>query len=211
MITEFEISLGTNKVVETVGGGRVVIIPKNPFAKMPGPISIHEAAHAVTAEDKGSHAELVSIVPGPGYLGRTNLNEFNGVASMAPHAIGCSGTGQDMAVVEMMGYNPNSLAAEAKEVVDDNWDEIYGVGSLLEARGTIFRNEVLWAIDQVRNPEVELGVINPLGEERHFAIKARRGEWIAVPIMITNPSEEQSKQDDSPAHQFTYRIHICLN
>ena len=74
----------------------------------------HEARHAVAAEANGTRVVFASIIPGPGYLGITQLSAFDAIAAAAPHAHGDSGTGHDVSIIEHAGESVGAAGAAAK-------------------------------------------------------------------------------------------------
>ncbi|OGE37040.1 hypothetical protein A3B45_04095 [Candidatus Daviesbacteria bacterium RIFCSPLOWO2_01_FULL_39_12] len=162
-------------ISEIYGGWKAKVKPIDCVEEtMPSPTAEHEAAHTVAALLTGSCVRKASRIPGPGYSGITELNGFNGVAFMAAHALGCSGTGYDRLVVSQMGHDPDLLAGVARGVLSGHEEEISAVASLIEVKETISGTEALWVMNSARNPQAEVTIINPAGEKaRHFVTKIR--------------------------------------
>lgn len=164
-------------------GWTVKIEPIMPFnLAEPGATAHHEAAHTVAAILTGDYVEEATRISGPGYLGRTRLSRFNPIAFVAAHARGCSGTDYDLMVLTSLGYDTNSLAQAARGVLSGHEEEIFAVASLIEANGTISGNEALAVIEAVTNPKAEITLINPLGQERSFVSKVRKGGDYFIPV-----------------------------
>lgn len=144
----------------------------NPYAGIePSHTDYHEAAHAVAGEND---VQEVSNVAGPGYLGRTLLTRFNAIAFAAAHALGYGGTGHDLAVLRMMGYDPESVASDARRELAGREGEIHAVASELALNRTISGFRVKAAIERYRNPMVKVEIKNPLGEITSFVASARK-------------------------------------
>ena len=171
MSKSLEISPGTHEIAD---GWKAVIKPINSFDQVtPSSTAYHEAIHTVAALLTGSHVKEASRRSGPGFLGRTILSEFNAIAFIAPHAKGCSGTGYDVSVLAIMGHDPDSLASAARSVLIGHEGEVHAVASLIEINGSISGYEAKEIMGRVNDPEAEIKITNPLGEERHFVIKVR--------------------------------------
>jgi hypothetical protein len=102
----------------------------------------HEVIHAVVSEKVlvGSVDE-VSIVPGPGYLGYMRPNRMTAAAAIAPHALGMSGTGHDVMIVEHMGGS-SGAGSVARTIVRESSDEIKAVGLELKKKKTLTGGDV---------------------------------------------------------------------
>ncbi len=172
-------------VTEFAPGWKARITPIKPFDSItPGRTAYHEAAHAVAGIDDLVEA---SNVPGPGYNGITKLSRFNPIAFMAAHAMGCDGTGHDVAVTAMMGHDPESVASAARSHLAPLAEEIHAVASLIETRRTISGYEARMAMDMVANPKVQIEIIDPKGKTGQFAEKIKKGqEYLKTTIQITN-------------------------
>ena len=180
MNKELAISPG---IQEIAPGWFATIKPVQPINLVsPDGTSYHEATHAVAAILTGSKVLEASRIPGPGYSGITRLDGFNGVAFMAAHAMGCDGTGHDVAVVEWLGHNPDSLAWVARSVLAGRDEEIDAVASAIQARGTISGDEAEEAMDKILNHEIKVEIINPFGEQRHYVTKVREGKGFIIEI-----------------------------
>lgn len=172
MNKELEIFLGTRKT-EIAPGWTVATWPiRQPELEVPyGRTAYHEAAHATVALVTNSGMEKASKKPGPGYLGITVLKEFNPLAFVAAHAAGCKGVGYDLWVLARRGYDIDSLAKTARNILGKYRNGLRAVASLIEARGTISGQEAQWALEKGNNPEVAVNITNPLGEVRNFVVK----------------------------------------
>ena len=157
----------------------------------PGSTAVHEATHAVAAIANGTSVKKATIIPGPGYLGMTELSRFDAIAAAAPHADGCSGTGHDMHIVAMMGHDKGSAASAALGVVGQNRQEISAVASLLEEKKTISGSDIdhtIREVSQKKNGQEKatIHIKAPDGSEQTLQAEAQNstimlpGEWITL-------------------------------
>src|SRR5438309_2024694 len=115
MLRGVELSIGTTEIAP---GYKAEVTPKFDLENKPkSETSIHETRHGVAGIKNGSYVRRMSIIPGPGYLGITELDRFDAIAFMAPHAAGCDGTGHDVSVVAYMGHNPGVAAGAANALL----------------------------------------------------------------------------------------------
>lgn len=179
---EFQLSEGTSEIAP---GWSVTIKQLNPVDRtIPGSTARHEALHTVAAILNNTHVKEASKIPGPGYLGRTILGQFDGLSFVAAHAFGCSGTGHDRAVLVMLGHSPEVLASSARSLLSGHEDEIQAVSSLIESKGTISGYEAKDAMGRAANPEVDIYLFGPEGEKRHFVTRVRKSEGYIIPLDI---------------------------
>lgn len=114
-----------------------------------GSVATHEARHAVAAVMNGTAVKKATIIPGPGYLGLTELSRPDPIAAAAPHATGSNGTDHDIAIVGFMGYDVSAAANAARKIIDQNHEEVAAVASLLEERQTVNGQEIQETIKNV--------------------------------------------------------------
>lgn len=191
MNKEMSVSLG---ITEIASGWIAIVKPIEPFKLVsPGSTAYHEAIHAVAAILTGTGVVEASRVPGPGFRGRTKLTEFNAISFMAAHAMGCDGTGHDVAVVGWMGRDPDSAAVAARRLLANREDEIHAVASEIETKGTISGYEAELAMDGAVNPDAEVEITDPFGNIRHFVAKTRRSNGHIISIGIPEPEEDSIK------------------
>ena len=86
-----------------------------------GRIARHEAKHAFPNPD---NVKTVTIIPGPGYFGLTELHIPDPVAALAPHATGEDGTGHDVVVASFMTNDVSSAENVARRLTNENPEEI---------------------------------------------------------------------------------------
>ncbi len=155
---------------EIAPGWRAEARPLNPWAGvLPGSTAHHEALHTVAAILTGNNVEIASNVPGPGYLGKTVIGgEFNAIAFMAAHALGCSGTGHDRAVVALAGHDTEAAASAARSILSGHDREIYAVAALIETKRTISGFEAKEAMERAAKPQTEIKLTGPKGEVHYF-------------------------------------------
>lgn len=80
------------------------------------------------------------------------MDRFNGIAAMAAHALGYSGTDYDVAVVRERGYDPSFLAQAARSLLADYKDVIYFVAARIQAKGTISGYEAKTIMEYASRP-----------------------------------------------------------
>lgn len=164
-------------------GWTVKIKPIMPFNMVePGATAKHEALHTVAAILTGDKVIDATRIPGDGFKGRTRLTRFSGIAFVAAHARGSDGAGHDLWVLRSLGHDVDLLAGEARSVLSGHDEEIHAVASLIEEKGTISGYEAEMVMDRVNNPEVEINIINPLGQQRCFVSKIRTSGDYFIPI-----------------------------
>lgn len=154
--------------------------------KVGGRTARHEAKHALPNPD---NVKSVTIIPGPGYRGLTELYIPDPVAALAPHATGEDGTGQDVMVASFITNNVSAAENAARGIVNNNTEEIEEIASVLEEKKTITGNEVKKAIHNVRNrkEEVQLATVfikSPDGSETIHNLDVRNG-------IVTLPPRER--------------------
>lgn len=156
--------------------------------RVAGRTARHEAKHAFPNPD---NVKTVTIIPGPGYFGLTELHIPDPVAALAPDATGEDGTGWDVrAAISITGGNIGPASNVAKSIVNENAEEVEEVASVLEEKKTISGYEVKQAIDNVRNKR-------KVGEKATLFIKSPEGFEQRIPdvdvrngIVILPPKEQ---------------------
>lgn len=106
---------------------------------------------------------------------------------MAAHAMGCDGTGHDVAVVGWMGHDTGSAASAARSLLISREDEIHAVAAEIETKGTISGHEANEAMEKVAHPEVDVEIKDPFGNIRQFVAKVRKSEGYTLSIGIQEP------------------------
>lgn len=166
--------------------------------KVAGRIARHEIKHAIVDPE---NVESITIIPGPGYLGLTQLRSPDPVAALAPHATGEGGTGHDVMVASFMTDNVSSAENVAKGIVQNNTEEIEQAASLLEEKKTMTGNELKQAINSVRNKEevqkVTIFVKSPDGSERSVPNLDVKNDVVILPPkeqIIPSPHYELPKE-----------------
>lgn len=166
-------------------GWMATIKPRDPYKHVnPSRTSDHEAIHTVAAIKNNTHVIEASRIPGPGYLGFTELSNPDAIAAVAPHAFGHCGTGHDLNIVEIMGYDPHLLANTARKLLCGSEKEIHAVAALIEINGSISGFQAEEVMEQTENPEVDVEIVDPLGEKRQFVKKVRKSEGYFIPLDI---------------------------
>ncbi len=80
---------------------------------------------------------MVSIVPGPGYLGVTQFNRFTEIGAAAPHADGHRGTSWDVSLIEAKGGSVMAASISARNVIRRKEKYVQKVAQRLDQHGTL--------------------------------------------------------------------------
>ncbi len=189
-----KIGLGT----EYIGSTRVIVVPKftqQRFTRSPvSDTARHEAKHAVVAEANGTSVKRVTIVPGPGYGGLTELSRFDPIAAMASH--GEKGTGHDRLITRINGHDENAMARAAKDFISKNGEEVDAVANALDKNKTLDGNKVRKIMKEVyeeknkppmKKADVFISDTNGGQKEiNNIDISAGTvmipGEWVLLPV-----------------------------
>jgi len=175
-----EIRIGLGESGYTSNGAKVSVEIIDPLSisNNPSNTAIHESLHAVTAGEK---VKKVSIVPGLGYLGITELDSFDAAAAAAPHAFGMSGTGHDEVLVEYSGVSISSADSSAKSKLQGKERHVMSVAGYLENKKTITGNQVKRVMDRVDKGEnVFVKIEKPDGDEDSYTLNGVKEEIIMV-------------------------------
>jgi hypothetical protein len=182
-------SLGINETKYFASGFRLSSFGSSETTITPGETALHEAEHAVVAEDNGTAALSATIVAGEGYLGLTQLSRSDPVAAAAPHANGRDGTGWDMHIVRSHGNEHGSLHA-AKHILAGSKEKVFEVASVLQEKKTIGRSEIRSAMEgeyKRKREAVTVWLRDPKGNERKLTdLKVEKGrvmipgEWVTI-------------------------------
>ncbi len=180
------------RTMEAAPGWHISVRPAKPTNSSKfGSTAYHEALHAVASVLTGTGVIEASKEPGPGYLGITRLEKFNLTAFIAAHAMGCDGTGHDVAVIRMMGHDPGSAAWAARELLVRHEEEINAVASSIEANGSISGRQVEESMENAANPKIMIEVTDPTGRMSRFVARMiDLGEYF-------DPSQRFSLMDES--------------
>lgn len=190
MIQTIEAAPGVTKIAPDC---TIKIKPINHFKTEPGPVPWHEAGHALVHTLRGKWVKEASRIPGPGYRGRTLVDEYDPVSFAAAHTMGCDGTGHDLAVIEYMGDDVGTAAITAGSILSNNKEKLRAVASLIEVHGAISGYDILWAIDKIDNPEAEVDIYGPKGKNQHFVKKTEKDKayliHVEIPDLIKDPEK----------------------
>ena len=144
----------------------------------------HETLHAVVGE-KVHHGSVkeVSTIPGPGYLGYTQMNFMTAEAAIAPDALRMRGTGEDRRIVSQMRVSEGAAATVAKNIVRNSPDEIKSVGFELQKKRILSGTEVRVAMARVHEgAEMEVFRLMPDGKTTSSQQKA--GEQVVFDLYL---------------------------
>lgn len=168
--------------------------------------AIHEAEHVVAAKKNGTGVRLVTVIPGPGYNGLTQLDRFDPVAAAAPHGRGRRGTGWDIYLVGAMGHNVGSASKTGSNIVEANPHLVNAVAKKLDANKTLDGFDVDEAMRKAeedrRKQEVEIIFEMPDGTRQKIEKqKAENGivvferKWLPEPKKQEKASTSQHEED----------------
>jgi len=134
----------------------------------------HEAKHVIAALETGTQVAKVTIIPGEGYLGLTELMAPNAIAALAPHATGESGTGWDVHIAERIGAHGAESAA--RSIIENNMDQVDAVACALEDQNTLDSFGIRRAINEAKKPKEQFGILKlelPTGGKVEGEVKVR--------------------------------------
>lgn len=173
-------------------GGSSIEVTSNLLSRNTNPsdTATHEATHAVVARAHGTGVKKASVIPGPGYLGITELSNFDAVAAIAPHAMGHDGTGWDVYITQAQGHGVDTAGSVARGYVHAEKEVITEVAAHLDNKGTLSGYE----IDAIRN-DVKQGesvTIRRVDENgREEVIKTRATDGIVMlPSRLYDPEQK---------------------
>lgn len=147
----------------------------------------HEAKHVVAALETGTQVSKVTIVPGEGYLGLTELLAPNAIAALAPHETGESGTSWDVHIAERIGAH--GAAQAARSIIENNMDKVDAVACALEDYNTLDSFGIKRAINDLKKPTEQFGILRlelPTGEKVEDKVQVRdniimnEGVWYSL-------------------------------
>jgi hypothetical protein len=169
-------AFGVNKI-EYRGNVRVTTTAIQEQRVRAGSTAKHEARHAVAAVINGTRVRSVTIRPGPGYLGRTELANADPVAAAASYATGRDGgEGGDEMIVFLIGNK--SSEATARGIILRNQEKVEAVASKIEEKETLSGGEVEAVMQQV-DEQVENVIVTVENLDRGTRItektKAKKG------------------------------------
>lgn len=124
---------------------------EDPFAEA-SDVAWHEAEHVVAGIDDGAYLELVSVKPGPGYLGITRFNRYTPAGAAAPHANGRRGTSHDLNVIRMHGDSETSAGIRGLNSIRNKPKHVRKIAQKLDRDGTLYGNDV-----NIIYKEIDLG------------------------------------------------------
>ena len=158
---EAGMTIGINET-KWVAGFKISTEGKDPTPKKKSTNSTakHEAMHVVAAINNGTSVESVTIVPGPGYSGLTELSRPDPVAALAPHANGADGTSYDVYIAGLMGHSPESLGGVARGIIGAHQDEVEAVAVALEEERTLGNGGINRAIEEYKRPKFETAKVS---------------------------------------------------
>lgn len=147
----------------------------------------HEAKHVVAALETGTQVSKVTIIPGEGYLGLTELLAPNAIAALAPHETGESGTSWDVHIAERIGAH--GAASAARSIIENNMDKVDAVACALEDHNTLDSFGIKRAIEEAQKPKEQFGILRlelPTGQQIEDKVQVRdnivmnEGVWYSL-------------------------------
>jgi len=138
---------------------------------------------------RGTWVRKATRIPGPGYLGLTELSRPDPIAAAGPHATGSHGTAHDVFIIGFMGHDVHSASSIARNIIENNIEKIEAVGSLIEEKQTVTGNEIQEAMNSVDRKEEKVKVIiksQDGGEQQTEELASQKGvvvfrrEWITT-------------------------------
>ncbi len=161
----------------------------------PGKVADHEARHSFVGLSKLKRA---TIKPGPGYLGLTELSEFDATAAAASHAN--EGNADDIRKIKAAGHDVGSATSAAKDRMSGNEDIIYEIASRLEEKKELSGDKIRSIAKQVERRRkfdvVEVSVISPDGSKNEFQTEIeKKGTVVLVNFGNSDLSRDKSKQE----------------
>jgi ATP-dependent Zn protease len=163
------IAIGRTTFLEN--GFRVIAQEQHPRRnkKKPGETAYHEAEHAVI---EPHHVKNVSIVPGTGYNGITEMTKMSATVALGPHSRGRKGTGWDRFIASQMGVNISAAESAARAILASKEHEVEEVAYALEERKTLSGTELMAVIRSVdEGRDITVFIKAPDGAERSITQK----------------------------------------
>ena len=194
---EAGMTLGINET-KWVAGFKISTEGKDPTPKKKSTNSTakHEAMHVVAAINNGTSVESVTIVPGPGYSGLTELSRPDPVAALAPHANGADGTSYDVYIAGLMGHSSESLGGVARGIIGAHQEEVEAVAVALEEERTLGSLGIKRAIEEYKRPKFEtakVSVQTPDGDRVEISKAQVRDNIVMVPNVWYQLAETATK------------------
>lgn len=167
----------------------------------PTSTAVHEIEHGLLAQSK---VKRISVVPGPGYAGITELTAYDEVAFAGPASQGRNGVEYDLSAIEYSGGNPESAkmaAAIRLSAIDE--DVKTKIAAHLQAEKTLSGNQFRRAVNRFTEGEVvEIKVTNPDGIEETITQKGVKGEIIIVDFSSLPDQEAEKKEKPNNILEF---------
>lgn len=142
----------------------------------------HETHHAIVDPN---NVKLVSIHPGPGYLGKTELYEFDEVAAAAPAEAGDSGIDWDEQLtthIHKKDWNVSKSSAGARIAVIQ--EEIDEVSATLEEKGEMSGFEVKEAMARAGRRRAKIKITSREGNVTYLSSETNKRSGYQVTLGI---------------------------
>lgn len=169
-----EIPVSVGKVTYLPDGSKVEAAERFQRRKKGGNTAVHEAKHVIAAKETGTRVKSVTIIPGPGYLGLTELAAFNSIAALAPDADGMEGTSHDVFIAASAGADLSASRSAAKAINIKKAEYIEAVSDALEENLTLNEPEIDKVMDEVdKGKIVDITTRRTDGEMEKSEVRAK--------------------------------------
>lgn len=184
-----EIALQIGQSLQLENGARITAkAVEQPVRRISG-VSRHEAIHAVIAVERGRTVQKVTRIPGPGYEGLTELDQYDGAAAMGPHVANEEGTGYDIHIAELHG-DKHSGAAVASSIIATHAEEIDAVAEGIEQHATLGHTSVVAYMELGRRRRMGIGSVVVEIQQADGKKVEKKRETIQGKVMIPGNWEE---------------------
>lgn len=183
-----------DRIEVSVGGQEYLLDGSQVSAEVDDPVAgvvatntdVHETVHSIP---NPNNIQKTENIPGSDYLGVTYPISFDPIAAVAPHAMGMSGTGHDLAVTEMMGADIGSAMSAARKIVSKRWKYVEVVAKYLHVKRVLTGGEIQDIMEDVdKGDKVDVTIKRPDGKvQRYPGLRTHEptvmipGEWIEMP------------------------------
>ncbi|MBI2621670.1 MAG: hypothetical protein HYW63_03455 [Candidatus Levybacteria bacterium] len=162
-------------------GSEIDTETKDPYERVCiSSVAFHEGVHAFLAIKRGVGVKQASRIPGPGYLGKTEPYDFDGVAAVGPAALGLEGCGHDLRLASYKGVNIGAAKATGRQMVSEDPRGLRRVSAVIEQKGSATGGELEEALNKGENVLVRIRRRDGTTEER--LEEDVRGETVMVPF-----------------------------
>jgi len=164
----------------------------------PSETALHEIEHGLLGK-----VRKISVVPGPGYLGMTELASYDAVAFAGPASQGRDGVGHDLNVISHMGGNEDAAIMAARIRLASISDEVKEkVAGHLQAEGTLSGARFDEAVRRAKTGEVvDIIVTRPDGTKVTTRETGVKGETVIVDFTKLLREKQAKKAEAEEANE----------